>query len=147
MKETTNFKLLRWGAGIWVRRHCNVIYFGLENLNHNKKENRIYIIDHPTTYDAFVLLHISEEPVCFVMLEEVFGYPLIGKMLASAGNIPLVKGKGDEAIERGVEAVKKNIPLLYALRAGRRFQAVPFAREREVSGSLMLQKLLYIRYV
>ena len=117
MKETTNFKLLRWGAGIWVRRHCHVIYFGLENLNPNKEENRIYIIDHPTTYDAFVLLHISEEPVCFVMLEEVFDYPLIGKMLANAGNIPLGKGKGDEAIERAVEAVKKKIPLLYALKS------------------------------
>ena len=117
MKETTYFKLLRWGAGIWVRRHCNVIYYGLENLGHNKKEKRIYIIDHPTTYDAFILMHISEDLICFVMNDEAFGYPLIGKLLAGAGYIPLVKGKGNEAIERAAESVKRNIPLMYALKS------------------------------
>jgi 1-acyl-sn-glycerol-3-phosphate acyltransferase len=69
---------------------------GRENLPSGPK---IIVANHPHVTDGFILPFIVPEKVHFLIQEEAFGIPFIGKLLAMADQIPVTFGKGREALE------------------------------------------------
>ena len=69
---------------------------GKENLPPGPK---IIIANHPNASDAFVLPFIVPEKVHFLVQAETFTLPVIGKLLTLADQIPVVIGRGQEALE------------------------------------------------
>jgi len=69
---------------------------GKENLPPGPK---IIIANHPHASDAFVLPFIVPEKVHFLIQDDTFHLPVIGRLLILADQIPVVIGRGHEALE------------------------------------------------
>lgn len=69
---------------------------GKENLPPGPK---IIIANHPHASDAFVLPFIVPEKVHFLIQAETFSLPIVGRLLTLADQIPVVIGRGQEALE------------------------------------------------
>jgi 1-acyl-sn-glycerol-3-phosphate acyltransferase len=68
---------------------------GKENLPPGPK---IIVANHPHASDAFVLPFIIPEKVHFLIQAETFHLPVIGKVLTLADQIPVVIGRGQDAL-------------------------------------------------
>ena len=68
---------------------------GKENLPPGPK---IIIANHPHASDAFVLPFIVPEKVHFLIQADTFHLPVIGRVLTLADQIPVVIGRGQEAL-------------------------------------------------
>jgi 1-acyl-sn-glycerol-3-phosphate acyltransferase len=106
------------GASRWVRKKCKVLYYGLENIANNKNERRVYISNHPTTFDVHLLLHMSETIIYTFIDAAAYSIPGLGLLLSGAGYIKFVKGKGPKAMERAIEYIEHHKPFLQTLRTG-----------------------------
>ena len=76
----------------------------LDGIHVDGKENlpsgpKIIVANHPHVTDAFVLPFIVPEKVHFLIQAETFSLPIIGRILALADQIPVIFGRGQEAIE------------------------------------------------
>jgi 1-acyl-sn-glycerol-3-phosphate acyltransferase len=60
---------------------------------------KIIVPNHPNATDAFVLPFIIPERLHFLVLEETFGLPIVGRLLALADQIPLTLGQGRKALD------------------------------------------------
>lgn len=69
---------------------------GKENLPPGPK---IIIANHPHASDAFVLPFIVPEKVHFLIQAETFSLPIVGRLLTLADQIPVVIGRGQDALE------------------------------------------------
>ena len=69
---------------------------GRENIPAGPK---IIVANHALASDAFILPWIFRDKVHCLIQADIFSVPLIGKMLALADQIPVVAGKGMEALE------------------------------------------------
>lgn len=76
---------------------------GQENIPSGPK---IIVGNHPHVTDGFVIPFIIPEKVHFFVQEETFTLPVIGKILAWADQIPVVVGRGQEAIEMARERLQ-----------------------------------------
>jgi 1-acyl-sn-glycerol-3-phosphate acyltransferase len=68
---------------------------GKENLPPGPK---IIVANHPHASDAFVLPFIIPEKVHFLIQADTFHLPVIGKVLTLADQIPVVIGRGQDAL-------------------------------------------------
>jgi 1-acyl-sn-glycerol-3-phosphate acyltransferase len=69
---------------------------GKENLPPGPK---ILIANHPNASDAFVLPFIVPEKIHFLIQDDTFHVPVLGKLLTLADQIPVVIGRGQDALE------------------------------------------------
>jgi 1-acyl-sn-glycerol-3-phosphate acyltransferase len=69
---------------------------GKENVPEGPK---IIVANHPNATDGFTLPFVFPETLHFLIQESVFSTPFVGQILARAEQIPVVKGKGSEALE------------------------------------------------
>jgi 1-acyl-sn-glycerol-3-phosphate acyltransferase len=74
--------------------------YGKENLPPGPK---IIVANHPNVTDGFVLPFIIQEKIHFLIEAEVFKVPLVGRLLALADQIPVVIGRGQEALDAARE--------------------------------------------
>jgi len=65
---------------------------------------KILVANHPTTTDPFFLSLLSDEPVFIPVTGMAFEVPIFGRLLRSAGHIPVdqIKGNGPSVIEQAV---------------------------------------------
>lgn len=70
---------------------------GQENIPEGPK---IVVANHALASDGFLLPFIFPEKIHYMIESELFGLPLLGKLLALAEQIPVVKGRGQEALEQ-----------------------------------------------
>ena len=108
------FKLLSLYSDIWARYHCRVILTGEENID--PARHRIYIVNHPTTYDLPLLAHIAKSNFYVVVAEDAFAHPLLGWLFRNAGFIELKTDSAETAIRQASEIVKSGKPLIYSLK-------------------------------
>lgn len=66
---------------------------------------KILVANHPTTTDPFFLSLLSDEPVFIPVTDMAFEVPIFGRILRSAGHIPVdkINGNGQSVIEQAVE--------------------------------------------
>jgi 1-acyl-sn-glycerol-3-phosphate acyltransferase len=69
---------------------------GRENLPPGPK---IIVANHPNATDAFVVPFIVPEKVHFLIQADILTVPLFGRLLALADQIPVVAGRGREALD------------------------------------------------
>jgi 1-acyl-sn-glycerol-3-phosphate acyltransferase len=64
---------------------------------------KIIVANHPNATDGFTLPFVFPETLHFLIQESVFSTPLIGRILAWAEQIPVIKGNGNLALELAKE--------------------------------------------
>ena len=135
MVQQTCFKILRWMSDRWVNSNCRVIYFGEENIAHNKDEKRVYVTNHPTTFDVPVLLSINKRNIYTMVDANAYTIPFLGWLLRGAGFIKFVKGRGKKALERARKYIEARKPFLQTLRTG---EAIVGEKSRPRIGGILL---------
>jgi 1-acyl-sn-glycerol-3-phosphate acyltransferase len=64
---------------------------------------KIFIANHPRISDSFVLPFIVREKLYFLIQADSFTLPILGRLLALAGQIPVTLGQGREALNVAIE--------------------------------------------
>lgn len=119
MRGRIAFWLLRTYSTIWMRRNSRVIIDGRENLPTDPNQKRTYIVvNHSTTFDLVALMHISGSRFSVVMDEGAFNFPVIRRILAGAGFIPLMKSESGKAVEAAVAKIRAGVPVINSLTDG-----------------------------
>lgn len=77
---------------------------GRENIPSGPK---IIVGNHPNASDAFTLPIIFKERIFFFIEDKVFDIPLLGYVFKKAGQIPVIEGKGREAIKTAVARIRE----------------------------------------
>jgi 1-acyl-sn-glycerol-3-phosphate acyltransferase len=68
---------------------------------------KIIAVNHPSTTDPFFIASILGQQ-CYILIKNVlFQVPVLGAYLHRSGHIPVIAGKGQEAISAGVELLKQ----------------------------------------
>ena len=135
MIQELSFKILRWASDRWVKKHCRILYFDEENIANNKNERRVYIANHPTTFDVPVLLSMNEKNIYTLIDSNAYTIPFLGLILRGAGFIKFAKGKGREALEKAKKYIEARKPFLQTLRTG---EAIVGEKSRPRIGGILL---------
>lgn len=78
--------------------------FGRENISSGPK---IIVGNHPNASDAFTLPIIFKERIFFLVEDKVFDIPLLGYIFKKAGQIPVIEGKGREALKTAIARIRE----------------------------------------
>jgi 1-acyl-sn-glycerol-3-phosphate acyltransferase len=78
--------------------------FGTENIPSGPK---IIVGNHPNATDAFTLPFIIKEQMIFMIEDKVFDIPLLGYIFKKADQIPVIEGKGREALKTAVNKIRE----------------------------------------
>lgn len=97
------YNLLKWCLRIlfsWP------IYIDTVRHDHKVTGGKILAANHPSTLDPIMLLIALDEQISILMTQSVFNIPIIGSILVSAGQIPVIEGQGKEAYRRALKILK-----------------------------------------
>jgi 1-acyl-sn-glycerol-3-phosphate acyltransferase len=64
---------------------------------------KIFVANHPSATDAFVLHLLSREPMSVMIVSTAFTVPLFGEYIRRAGQIQVIPGAGTRAMEQARE--------------------------------------------
>jgi len=67
---------------------------------------KIIAANHPTTTDPFLLMGLIDEPMSILITESCFKLPGLGAFLRAAGHVPVVSGRGQDALDEGVRLLR-----------------------------------------
>jgi 1-acyl-sn-glycerol-3-phosphate acyltransferase len=68
---------------------------------------KIIAANHPSTTDPFFVASMLRKQSFIMIKELLFQVPLLGTYLRRAGHIPVVSGKGQEAIDAAIDLLKR----------------------------------------
>jgi 1-acyl-sn-glycerol-3-phosphate acyltransferase len=76
----------------------------VQKINVDGRENipsgpKIVVANHALATDGFILPFLFPEKLYYLIQADVFSLPILGKILALADQIPVVTGRGQEALE------------------------------------------------
>lgn len=61
---------------------------------------KIFVANHPSATDAFILHLLSREPMSVLIVSTAFSFPLFGAFIRRAGQIPVLPGEGGRAMDQ-----------------------------------------------
>lgn len=61
---------------------------------------KLYIANHPSATDPFLLHLLSCQPMSVMITANAFTFPLFGFYIRKAGQIPVIPGQGEQALEK-----------------------------------------------
>lgn len=67
---------------------------------------KIFVANHPSATDAFILHLLSREPMSVMIASTAFTFPLFGEYIRRAGQIQVLPGDGARAMEQAKEFLK-----------------------------------------
>lgn len=67
---------------------------------------KIFVANHPSGTDAFILHLLSREPMSVLIVSTAFSFPLFGEYIRRAGQIQVLPGEGARAMEQAKESLK-----------------------------------------
>lgn len=70
------------------------------------KGAKIIAVNHPSTTDPAWITALSNEQMIILIKETVFKVPVFGRSLRLSGHVPVIAGKGSEALETGMRLLK-----------------------------------------
>ncbi len=118
IKNKNHFMMIRnLVCSNWVKKNAKVIVnYDKEIVNSPK---RVYIVNHPTTYDFFTLMHLAKNSFYLPIDHKAFDVPIVGYFLHNAGFLPVYKKreKNSEIISNMIEKSKKGFPILNSIRS------------------------------
>jgi 1-acyl-sn-glycerol-3-phosphate acyltransferase len=68
---------------------------------------KIVVANHALATDGFLLPFIFPEKIHYLIQSEIFSLPILGKILSLADQIPVVKGRGQEALAAAKEKLAR----------------------------------------
>jgi len=94
------------GCGI-IRLYCRLMF----NLDIRWRGEmpvgpKIFIANHPSATDPFVLHLLSREPLGVMIVSTAFTFPLFGVFIRRAGQIQVLPGQGERAMEQARDYLK-----------------------------------------
>lgn len=118
--------LYHWGVQVWSKSvlalaNIKIRVEGLENLS--KEKNYIFACNHTSTLDIFILPAALPQRFLFVIREELFKIPLLGKYCKNAGYLSLnIKKpmKSSRDIQNIIDLAKKGESIVYFPQGGRK---------------------------
>lgn len=89
-------------AGRGIIRLYSRLMFNLDILWHGEIPvgPKIFVANHPSATDAFILHLLSREPMSVMIVSTAFTFPLFGEYLRRAGQIQVLPGEGTRAMEQ-----------------------------------------------
>jgi 1-acyl-sn-glycerol-3-phosphate acyltransferase len=61
---------------------------------------KLYIANHPSATDPFLIHLLSRQPMGVLITANAFSFPLFGFFIRKAGQIPVIPGQGEAALEK-----------------------------------------------
>ncbi len=60
---------------------------------------KLYVFNHPSATDPFMMMLLSSRQISILVVASAFSFPLFGWYLRKAGQIPVLSGQGEQALE------------------------------------------------
>jgi 1-acyl-sn-glycerol-3-phosphate acyltransferase len=100
-------KLLYWASRPVVGTYADaMLKMDIQKHTELPKGAKIIAVNHPSTTDPFFVASILNQQ-CYILIKDVlFQVPVLGVYLHHSGHIPVIAGKGQEAIDAGLERLK-----------------------------------------
>ena len=61
---------------------------------------KIFIANHPSATDPFILHLLSREPMSVLIVSTAFAFPLFGEYIRRSGQIQVIPGQGEQALKQ-----------------------------------------------
>lgn len=61
---------------------------------------KLYVANHPSASDPFLIHLLSRQPMSVLITANAFSFPLFGRYIHKAGQIPVFPGQGERALEQ-----------------------------------------------
>lgn len=96
-----SFNILYSIARIIVRAYSRVLLRMDIHWHERPPEGpKLYIANHPSATDPFLLHLLSRQPMGVLITSNAFKVPLFGRYIRKAGQIPVIPGEGEQALEK-----------------------------------------------
>jgi len=104
---------LYWVTWPLVRAYASLM-LQLDVVHHTAlpKGAKVVVANHPSVSDPFVMALILGQPVVILIKDEVFTIPVVGPYLRHSGHVPVIHGRGKEAFDTGVAALRSGQTVL-----------------------------------
>jgi 1-acyl-sn-glycerol-3-phosphate acyltransferase len=60
---------------------------------------KLYVFNHPSATDPFMMMLLSRRPISILVVASAFSFPLFGSYLRKSGQIPVLSGQGEQALD------------------------------------------------
>ena len=94
-----------WAKGIMLACGVSATIEGMEQLD--PKKNYVFMGNHRSYADIFLLLSVIDKRFLFMAKEELFKIPVFGFGIKAIGLIPINRGESRDALKSLFEAAKK----------------------------------------
>ena len=118
IKNKKHFMMIRnLVCSNWVKENARLI------INYDKEvedsPRKVYLVNHPTTYDFFTLVHLAKNNFYLPIEHTAFDVPIVGYFLHNSGFLPVFKKKekNSEIINKMIAKIKKGLPVLNSIRS------------------------------
>lgn len=61
---------------------------------------KLYVANHPSATDPFIIHLLSRQPMSVLLTANAFSFPIFGFYIRKVGQIPVVPGRGEQALEQ-----------------------------------------------
>ena len=89
--------------GLYVR---NLLHADISQTFSMPAGPKIIAVNHPSTGDPAFVTTLLNEQASILILDAVFRIPVFGRSLRMAGHVPVIPGKGKEALAEAVRLLK-----------------------------------------
>ncbi|MCX8058415.1 MAG: NAD-dependent epimerase/dehydratase family protein [Spirochaetes bacterium] len=89
------FFIKKYFSDPWVKRNGIIFVNGIENIYESKK--RVYVVNHPTTYDIHTIINISDDNFYIPIDYKAYKVPIVSWVLTNCG-FPQVYPKDNKHI-------------------------------------------------
>lgn len=95
------FNILYSMGRAFVRAYSHML-FRMDVYWHERPPDgpKLYIANHPSATDPFLIHLLSKQPMGVLITSNAFTFPLFGFYIRKAGQIPVIPGEGEQALER-----------------------------------------------
>jgi 1-acyl-sn-glycerol-3-phosphate acyltransferase len=103
MSSNLFYEIARVSVRLYSRLMMQVDIHWHERLPDGPK---LYIANHPSATDPFMMMLLSRQQICLLVVASAFSFPLTGWYLRKAGQIPVFQGQGEQALEEASYLLK-----------------------------------------
>jgi len=100
----------------WVRRNGIIFINGIENIYNSKK--RVYVVNHPTTFDIYTIINTSEDNFYIPVDYKAFKVPIVGYILTQCGFVQVYPKENKHILPAMSKKLDLCYPVFNSIRGG-----------------------------
>ncbi|MFN3411144.1 MAG: NAD-dependent epimerase/dehydratase family protein [Exilispira sp.] len=101
----------------YVNRNSIIYISGEENIYDSKR--RVYIVNHPTTFDIHTIINTSADNYYIPVDHNAFKIPIVGYLLKNCGFLKVFCANNENLYADAAKIIKTGDPLFNSIRSGR----------------------------